>query len=701
MQHRNIICNHHQMQRYSSVYGCFFFLIFITYTSMAFAIERVGALANLNIEELMTIEVSSLTRKSQRIFDTPSAVFIITQEDIRRSGVTTLPDLLRLVPGFEVGQIRSNAWAITARGFNDLYANKLLVLIDGRSVYTHLFSGVEWHLQDVLIEDIDRIEVIRGPGGSLWGANAVDGIVNIITKNAVDTLGRLITAGFGNEEKFFTGARVGWKQGIDTDCRLYAKFFEKDGLTRRHPDNSKDEWQSIRGGFRIDGMLSMNDTYTFQGDIYSGESDQPAATMTFLEASPFTIAKSTEFFKGWNLLTRWDHEFSPNSDMKIQLYSNYSEREMIFVDVFPNKWEINTFKKVKTQTIDADFQHRFQWIPKNEIIWGAGARYITDHFIHDENSMNFIDKDKDDQWLFSLFLQDQITLLKNQSWLTIGSKFEHNNYTGWEIQPSAKFLYKITDRQAGWLSISKAVRTPSRYEHDINSLVVMMQPPEKDSPHSIGVIVSAKGNPNLKSETLLSYEAGYRFYPLKSMSVDIATYYNQYKDLTIYALHSSKLILDNHMKSAMMIVNQLQNGANADTYGIEISSNWDPFRWLKFRASYSYLYITSSETEKYDSDSKKQSDPSNQFVLRTMVDFPNDIEFDATIRYVDDIPAYDIDAYTELDIRIGWRLTKNIELSIVGRNLLHSSHVEYIDSLQEGIRSELDRSIYGKISWQF
>ena len=420
------------------------------HAGLASAEEREEDLTTLGLEELMNIEVTSVSKKLEKRSGAAAALYVITEEDIRRSGATSIPEALRLVPGVEVSRIDSNKWAIGVRGFGSRLARSMLVLIDGRSVYTPLFAGTYWEVQDTLLEDIDRIEVIRGPGGTLWGANAVNGVINIITKHSRDTQGLLATAGGGTEERAFGSARYGGTLGETFTYRLYGKYFDRDGGFVPRGDDY-DAWSMSRGGFRTDWAMGPQDTLKVQGDLYDGDAGQHAVITRF--RPPFTqVVEDDATLSGANLLGRWRHEVSDRSDLALQAYyDNTYRREPSF--------------RERRNTFDLDFQHRFGIPWRQEIIWGLGYRLTADN-TGSVPTIVFRPRDRSDD-LYSLFAQDEVTVIEDKLRLIVGSKFEHNDYSGFEFQPSGRLVWTPAGSHVVWGSISRAVRTPSRLDHDL------------------------------------------------------------------------------------------------------------------------------------------------------------------------------------------------------------------------------------------
>jgi len=399
----------------------------------------------LPLEALMEITVSSVAKKEQRLADSAAAIFVITQEDIRRSGVTTIADALRMVPGLEVARIDANKWAISSRGFNSRFAGQMLVLFDGRVVYTPLFSGVFWDRQDTVLEDVERIEMIRGPGAALWGANAVNGVINIITKRADETLGGQVSAGSGTEERAFGSIRYGFELNHQNQMRLYLKHSDRDNLRQTNGSNGNDAWHMTQGGFRLDSELTSQDSLTVQGDLYDGRLGETYSNML---PDYRTIDSVTSVF-GANILSRWKRSLADSADLSLQIYYDRSQQKMQVIEE-------------KRDTIDLDFQHRFPVGATHEITWGLGYRYSHDSI--NNSTYVMLTPTSQDTNLFSSFVQDDITLIPDKLHLILGSKFEHNDYTGFEIQPTARLLWTPNRQNSVWLSVSRAVRTPSRGE---------------------------------------------------------------------------------------------------------------------------------------------------------------------------------------------------------------------------------------------
>lgn len=645
------------------------------------AAQRLPAdLTELSLEELMNIEITSVSKKPQKLSNAAAAIFVITQEAIRRSGVTSIPEALRMVPGLQVARMDANKWAITSRGFSGRLANKLLVLIDGRSVYTPLYSGVFWEAQDVLLEDVDRIEVIRGPGATLWGANAVNGVINIMTKQAKETQGGLAVTGTGTEERGFGSVRYGAKLADDTYYRAYAKYFNRDSGVDASGEDMADDWRVVSGGFRIGWKASDNNSLTLQGDIYDGQVGGTYNLASLLAPFYQTFDDDTDI-SGANILARWSHDFSQSSDMVLQLYYDRTKHNEALV-------------REDRSTFDTDFQHRFALGSQQEIMWGLGYRLTYDD-IDNTFSTSFEPHSRDDH-LFSAFVQDNITLVKNRLGLILGSKFEHNDYTGLEIQPNGRLLWTPDERYSVWASVSRAVRTPSRIEDDgrFNSQVI--PPGIPDNPTPMPALVALVGDRDFGSEELIAYELGYRVQATDRLYVDIAAFYNVYDNLRTFEPGTPFLEIS---PAPMHLVQPLvaDNEMDGETYGVEVMADFRASDWCRLQAAYTYLQMHLRP----DSEGSEGLSPHHQLSLRSSMDLPKELELDMWVRYVDDLPGQNVGSYVTLNLHLGWKPHKNLELSIVGQNLLDNRHPEFMPEGEVTLPSEVEPSVYGKVIWRF
>ncbi|HET7623780.1 MAG TPA: TonB-dependent receptor, partial [Verrucomicrobiae bacterium] len=517
-------------------------------------------LTGLSIEQLMNIKVSILG-PSETVSQTPAAVSVVTHEQIKRSGALSFPEALRLVPGMDVAQVDSSQWAVSARGFNDVFANKLLVLQDGRSIYTPLFSGVFWDVQGTMMEDVDHIEVVRGPGATLWGANAVNGVINILTKSAEDTQGALFSGGGGLQDRGFANARYGGKIGDNAYYRVYGTYLNRDDTLLPDGSSGHNDWQAVRGGFRTDWNVTDDNLVTFQGDAYAGWVNQVFGI--FDPANPPTFNRSVrdqDDIRGGNVLGRWTHTISDTANFKVQAYYDRTDQKAVILDE-------------KRNTFDLNFQHEFSLGERNHFVWGLGYRVTSDT---EQNNANITFSPENQTLnLFSAFAQDEIRLVKDKLSLTLGSKFEHNDYTGVEWQPGARLLWTPEKHQTFWASISRAVRTPSRADESITLTQSRAVAP------GFYVPVTVYGDNHFDSENVIAYEIGYRAQPFDNFSLDLAAFYNDYDNLR-----------SQDQKSPLNpTVFVLGNNLSAKTYGVEATTTWRVTHNWQLQPTYTFLQM--------------------------------------------------------------------------------------------------------------
>lgn len=653
------------------------------------ATNSLSALADMDITNLFNIKVSIVSPNApETIPQTPAAVSVVSAKDIQRSGAQNYPEALRLVPGMDVAQVDSSQWAVSSRGFNDVFANKLLVMQDGRSIYTPLFSGVFWDVQGTLLEDIDHIEVVRGPGATVWGANAMNGVINIITKSAADTQGLFVEAGGGAEERGFTGARYGGSINSNAYYRVYATYQNHDSTVLPDGIDADNSWQIARTGFRTDWRPTEQNAFTFQGDGYAGWLNQIFDEFNLGAAPAYTTTNAEQMkVSGANVLGRWTHTFSDTSNFKLQMYYDYTAR---YAD--------NVFDE-RRHTFDLDFTHEFAVGARNKIVWGLDYR-ITDDLEGNNPTISFY-TDSQAVNLYSAFVQDELTIIPDRLSLTVGSKFEQNDYTGFDFQPSARLLWTPTEHQTVWASVSRAVRTPSRAEESVVlTQAVPLPPPFPPGAYAPGTIL---GTNTFKNENMMAYEAGYRAQPFKNLSFDFDGYWNHYNDLRSEAPTLSPTTV------------YLANNLHGNAYGCEISATWRVLDWWRLQPSYSYLKTlvhvntVGGYADTYSVGLDEGSSPENQFMIRSSMDLPQDITFDAALRFVDKLeiaqagfaPAITVPDYFELDARLAWRINKNWEVAVIGQNMLHDRHTEFEPTYVHTQATEIPRSVFAQVTYQF
>lgn len=647
------------------------------------AVNHPPDLTELTLEQLMNIEITSASKKAEPLWESAAAVFVISGEDIRRTGVKSIPEALRLAPGLQVAQFGANRWAISARGFNATFSNKLLVLIDGRSVYTPLFAGVFWDVQDTLLEDIDRIEVIRGPGGTLWGANAVNGVINVITKQARSTQGGYLEVGGGSEERGFVGTRYGGRVGDNLFYRGYFKYANRDNLVTATGREGIDDWRTYRGGFRLDWEPSTRDTLTVQGDLYKGDFGQTLTSPSLLP--PFsTSANGRDDFAGGNLLTRWKHKTTDRRETSLQFYYDRTHRDELL------------FREMR-DTVDLEFQYRFPIGARHDLIWGMGTRVTIDN-IDNSPSLVFTPTRRTDH-LVSGFIQDQIVLIHDRLTLTLGSKFEHNSFSGFEAQPNARLVYSPNAWNRVWTAVSRAVRTPARFERDVRTNVAAFP-----SPVGPTTLVQTAGNSDFTSEELLAFELGYRVQPVEWLTVDLAGFYTINDNLRTSEPGSPTLAMSAsppHIVQPFLFDNRM----SGNTYGVEIASTWHPVNFWRLHLNYSYLKIElHPDATSVEKTQDQRRSPRHQVQVRSLVDLPWHLQFDASAFFVDRLPKLEptVPSYVRLDLRLGWRPTQAFDLSVVGQNLLDNRHPEWGSIFGVPVRPlEVQRSAYVQASWRF
>ncbi|NWH06771.1 TonB-dependent receptor plug domain-containing protein [Desulfobacter latus] len=636
---------------------------------------------DMDLSSLMQIQITSAGRKAQNLSDVPAAVYVIDQEDIQNSTATSIPEILRMVPGLQVARISSSKWAIASRGFNGAFSNKLLVQIDGRSVYTSAYSGVYWDTLNLPLENIEQIEVIRGPGATLWGANAVNGVINIITKPASDTLGGQVSTTIGNHERGSASFGYGKQLKNDLYGRFYVKHHAQDSYNYLgDKSDGDDDWEITTSGFRLDSDVGIKNSWTIQGDIYHGENNQ-WMDMFWIPYDPYLKRiKDQVHTNGGNLLARWEHKTSEKRSWNLQAYYDYTNRDEIYLEQ-------------TNHIFDIDFQHRFQFQNCNDIVWGLGYRSIKDDYNNTYQVTLFPDSQTSN--IFSAFFQDEITLLKDRLWLTIGSKFEHNEYTGVEIQPNLRLFWKPKKKHSLWTSIARAIRTPSRVEDNSKVITYVTGPPY--SP--VFFERPVWGNSDFNSEELIAYEAGYRYIPAKNLSIDTAIYYNDYKDLQSYYQVSTF--------SPVYIV----NGMEGHSHGIEITTTWTPADWINTEFSYTYINLSMEDKNNENfqlSGVTEGSSPMHQFDARVNIKLRENLCLNLWGHYTDQLDASSlsgggisafVDDYMNFNVNIKWTPRENLEIMLAGENLFDNRHLEFV---QEGFTSpiEIERSIYVKVSLQ-
>jgi iron complex outermembrane receptor protein len=641
-------------------------------------------LAAMNIEDLTNIQVTSVSKTEQSMSQAAAAIFVITQEDIRRSGAINIPELLLTVPGLNVSQINANSWAISSRGFSTQFANKLLVLIDGRAVYTPLLGGVNWDTQDVPLEDIERIEVIRGPGGTLWGANAVNGVINVTTKKAADTQGGLISVAGGPEGQALGTVQYGGPAGRSANYRIFAKYLNHSSLPVLDGQSGDDDWHLLHGGFRADETASPTDSFTLQGDLYTGNEGASIIHISSIDP-PITEDIDTRVgLSGGNVLGRWNHNFSGQSDTSLQFY-------------FDNYTRTGPAAHENGKTADFEFNHHVVAGEHQDIVWGVGFRRTWDR-TQGTIDQAFIPADKTLQ-LFNTFAQDTFALKPNRLYLTVGTKLEHYDFHGFGVQPTARLAWTPSNRQTYWASVSRANRNPARRDENLEAgLAVFPDPGGSSTPVEIAVI----GNPQIKPEHVLAYEAGFRAVPNGRFSIDVAAFYNRYTNLV--SLEPGPQVLVTSPAPAHFLDPILfQNELYGSTAGGEIAANLKVTDRWTLSPGYAllrmYLHLEPSSQDMISI--ADYVGPQHQAQLRSHVELSHGLAWDAAAYFVGRVPFEQVASYARLNTQLTWSLAERLQLNLVGENLLHDHHIESREGLTLVNSSLVKRSAYAKMTWRF
>ena len=642
-----------------------------------------SSLTDLTLEQLGNVEVTSAAKTPEQVWKTAAAIFVITHDDIERSGVTCIPEALRLAPGVEVARIDANKWSIGIRGFGSRLSRSVLVMIDGRTVYTTFFAGTYWEVQDTFMPDIDRIEVIRGPGGTIWGPNAVNGIINIITKSSKDTQGTMVEAGGGNIEEGFAGIRHGGGNGTNFTYRAYVKGFRRSSEYHPTQPGFDDAWEAGQTGFRMDWDKDARDSFTLEGDLYDEAAGESVSAVTYNPPASLIVDQDARL-SGGNITGHWHRTEGERKDTQLEVFYDRTNRHE------PNLGDLRN-------TFDIDFNQRLPLGTRQELSLGAGARWSHGNELEVVSGLVFIPSERTDQ-LYTVFAQDEIALIPNRLSLIGGSKFLKTNYTGLELEPTVRLLWTPTDTQTLWLAASRAVRTPADVERDL-FLSGLVSP--NGGPGGIPFFARFNANANFQSEKLKGYEAGYRRLLGKKVYVDIATFYNQYHGLLDEEITGAPFIETDPAPTHLLLPAQFANGLMATTSGGEIAPEWKPAKFWRLRGSYSFLEMH-VEKQPGSGDigtapSIQGSSPVHQALVQSDFDFGKSFSLDLDYRYVSKLPGQGVPAYSTADANFTWRANERISFSVVGQNLLQPHHAEF--GSDPGGLVQIKRGVYGKVVW--
>lgn len=634
-------------------------------SASAQAEDHMASLTSLSLAELLQIKVVSVAKRPEKLSDSPSAIQVITNDQLHRSGATNIPEALRHASNLNIAQQNSHEWIISARGFSSDVGNKLLVLMDGRTLYTPLFSGVFWDRQDYLLEDIDRVEVISGPGGTLWGANAVNGVINLLSKSAADTQGWYGEAASGDSLETLIGLRYGGAIDESTHYRVYTKYSSRDNGRLSSGATGSDAWDMGQAGFRMDRSTG-DDQLTWQSDYYDTASWLPHGDQ----------AKTT----GGNMLGRWTRTYSETSNLSLQLYFDQTDLQLPTPALVINGTEFAPAGHFadKLDTFDVDFHHDFEVLQAHRMVWGLGYRWTKDT-VTNAPSLGFLPV-KLRQDLFNAFIQNEIDLIDDTLVLTLGTKAEHNDYTGLEWEPNIRLNWSINQEHMTWAAISRAVRMPSRIDREIRQPM----PPN---------LVVLRGDEGFKSERVLAYEAGYRALLGNRVIVSLALFYNDYED-----------IRSTNMTPQTLLPFYFENNLQGETRGLELHLNYQALEWWQLRFGYNHLrqdLRVKSGAFDLNNALNETADPKHQLSLWSSMNFGQAATLDLGYRWVDRLPTNNagqlvhVPSYGELELRLACILDRNLEVSLVGQNLLNDHHQEF--GIPAQTQEEVGRSLFLKL----
>ena len=637
----------------------------------------------MDIEQLLdtNITVTSVSKRPQKLHEAASAVYVVTQEDIQRVGAVNIMEALRIVPGVLVSKINQNRYAISVRGFNRrLGSDKLLVLMDGRTLYSPSAAGVFWIGQDTVLEDIDRIEVIRGPGAALWGSNAVAVVINIITKESKKTNGLMISGGAGSEERGFATLRYGDQLKPDFNYRVYGKYRIRDEGEATTSDEAIDDKEMEQGGFRADWQPTSRDSLTFQGDYYNLKAGLDFTSRFISLAAGSAPYRGDLTLRGGHFFARWTKELKEKSSFQGQAYYDHLQR----TSSLPFDNTVNQF--------DLDTQHNFTYGKSHQISWGLNYRYA----FFDFEKTNILTFPNESTNLYGVFIHDEIALIPNKLSLTLGIKIEHNSFSGLEYQPNIRAAWVLEEGHTLWAAFSRAVRIPTIREEKakVNRILIPGAPPLLITEDNLG---------NLEAENLLAYEAGYRWSPNSKLSMDMTAYLFEYSDIIEFTQQTAFFDGTN-----IVIPSSHANALKGEAYGAELAVHYHPFKTWRMSASYAFnevdlrptvanVFVPSSTGG--DGDLDAEDEPNHIFSIRSFLDLPHDLQFDTMFYHVNKNRARNVKAYYRLDVRLGWKLSDWVQLSVVGQNLLDSSHSELNELLE--VESRTQRSFYVKAILNF
>ncbi|MFI5177565.1 MAG: TonB-dependent receptor plug domain-containing protein [Vicinamibacterales bacterium] len=637
--------------------------------------SRATDLAQASLEDLMKIEITSASRKEQRLSDTPAAVFVITQDDIRRSGVMTIPGLLRMVPGVQVAEINGNNWAISARGFNDLYSNKLLVMVDGRTIYNPTFAGVFWDIEEVMLEDVERIEVIRGPGGAVWGANAVNGVINIITRSASATQGVTMRVGGVTTGGADAAVRYGGTFGSGS-YRVFSQGTHKGTFDAPNGPRVDDGVDSVTGGVRMDWP-----TVLVEGGFTSGAR---GALWLDLQHQPLVPILQTSQSRTGHVLVRWTHELGGGASLQLQAFSDNITRAEPVV-------------QYSRHTSDVDVAYHVRAGRRHDVVAGGGYRHIDEAFGGDSGYA--FDPGAQHEHLVNAFVQDEIGLTADRRLsATLGAKMEHGVLVGGSVQPTARMSWRLTpDTQHLWAAASRAIRTPSLLERGLHVTI-----PYPVDPRSLPVFYEVLGDPAIGNESVIDLETGYRYNFRSVAAFDVTFFTAKYDGLRTREPLDPTVVLtpSPHVMTGAVFGSLL----GADTRGVEAAAHWQPVGAWRLDGTYSLFSVTPRVDAASHDPNAPLTDgnaPARQWRLHSGLTLGRGVQFDASVRHASSLVALAVPAYTAADVRVEWNVTRQLSIAAVGQNIFDKGHLEYSGNGDNTLAVPVPRSLAVQMRWAY
>jgi iron complex outermembrane receptor protein len=634
-------------------------------------------LTQLSPEQLSKIEVTSVSKKQQKVSDTAAAVYVITQQDIRNSPATSIPELLRMVPGLDVAQISGGAWAISARGFAEQYANKMLVLVDGRSVFHPAFSGVVWSELDGLLEDIERIEIIRGPGATVWGPNAVNGVINIITKAAQETPGVQVSAGAGTVERSAGSARYGGKLGKSTSYRIYSKYFDDGPSGDVLGQRGIDSWRSTQGGFRIDSEVSDRDTLILEGDMFTSKNGVISSAFSYSDPF-FSSFVDSENNGGENFLARWTRKSLNGSETALQASFSHSAEDSSVLDINGNVMSVSV-------------QHTMLVGERHSIVTGLQYDYSAIRSV----SLSGLSWDPINPSVqrASGFIQDEMLFARGAVRFTTGLRIGHSSLSGGEFEPTARVLWKINPVHSVWLAYSLAHAGVSLVDTSLRSNIAAFSGPGGTE------VLRFYGNPGGKAEMVNAFDVGYRLQPNKAVSFDLAAFYNLYAGLR--GLEQGQPLFESGPPPRLVIPLVLQNNVSGSSFGGEFVAHWVPMKWLHVSAAYSFIEIDMTQPATAFGETATEMSrqtPRHKLAVDTSFSLTRTLRLGAALSFVDRRVDQNLPGYSLVDTKLSWRARPAFDISIGAMNLFNKEHMEFF-SEQGGIPTTLGRRVFGEVAW--